>query len=142
MKFQSPWLEDATQDSYVQIDVGNNYGAPTASVLVVSAPATEGKAAYPDHLWQLIAASCSCMPALPAGVTDFSLKGRGAAGQAGLDATRNGVPPAWSRGFSLPGWHGRGRALRHVDDDYGALLPAAVGQGVALFKAAQGAHRS
>ena len=135
--FQSQWL-DASENSYVQVEVGNNYDLPTASVMVVAqAPASTDKVTFPDRLWRALARGSSAVPAIPEGVTDASPRGRGAKGQAGLDARRNGVPAAWSRGFSMPGWHGRGRTLRHIDGDYAALLPAALEQGTALFEAAK-----
>lgn len=139
VKFQSPWLDDSTQDSYVQIDVGNNFGTLTAMVMVVSASPPTVKAPYPDDLWRVLAASCTRMPPLPEGIVDSRVKGRGAAGDAGSDAKRNSVPPNWSVGFSQPGWHARGRALRHMADDCSALLPAALDQGLALFEVA---HRT
>ena len=135
--FQSWWL-DADEDSYVQVEVGNNYDLPTASVMVVAlAPAAAGKIVFSDRLWRTLAAGAVAAPALPEGITDASVRGRGARGQAGVDARRNGVPAAWSRGFDRSGWHGRGRTLRHVNGDYAALLPAALEQGVALFEAAR-----
>ncbi len=140
--FESPWLDGATMDSYVQVEVGNNYGKAMASVMIVALALTSAeKAPYPDRLWQVIAAISDRMPPLRKGVTDASERGRGAKGQAGVDATRNGVSPAWSRGFNQLGWHGRGRTLRQVDDDYAVLLPAAVEQGLALFEAGKNALR-
>jgi hypothetical protein len=134
--FQSQWL-DAGQNSYVQVEVGNNYDVPTASVMVVAqAPTSTDKVIFPDRLWHALAQGSSAVPALPEGISDASATGRGAKGKAGFDARRNAVPTAWSRGFSMKGWHGRGRTLRHIQGDYGALLPAAVEQGVALFHAA------
>jgi len=112
---------DAEEDSYVQVEVGNSYGLPTASVMVVAqAPTPIDKIDFPDRLWRAVAVA----PALPAGVTDASTRARGAQGRAGADAKRNNVPAAWSRGFSQSGWHGRGPTLRHVNGDYAALLPA------------------
>src|ERR1035441_5733738 len=135
--FQSGWL-DADEDSYVQVEVGNNYDLPTASVMVVAlALNSANKIDFPDRLWRALAAGSAVAPALSEGITDASARGRGAQGQAGVDAQRNGVPAAWSRGFSQPGWHGRGRTLRHVNGDYAALLPAAIEQGVVLFGAAK-----
>jgi hypothetical protein len=135
--FQSGWL-DADEDSYVQVEVGNNYDLPTASVMIVAlAPTPADKIDFPDRLWRAVAAGSTVAPVLPEGITDASSRGRGAQGQAGVDAQRNSVPAAWSRGFSQPGWHGRGRTLRHVHGDYVALLPAALEQGVALFEAAR-----
>lgn len=135
--FQSGWL-DAEEDSYVQVEVGNNYDLPTASVMVVAlAPTSADKIDFPDRLWRALAAGSAVAPALSEDITDASARARGAQGQAGVDAQRNGVPAAWSRGFSQPGWHGRGRTLRHVNGDYAALLPAAIEQGVALFEAAK-----
>ncbi len=92
---------------------------------------------FPDRLWRALAVGSTVAPVLPEGITDASVRGRGARGQAEVDAQRNGVQAAWSRGFSQPGWHGRGRTLRHVNGDYAALLPAAIEQGVALFGAAR-----
>lgn len=135
--FQSQWL-DGNEDCYVQVEVGNNYGLPAASVMIVAmAPAAAAKIAFPDRLWQVLVAAAEAAPALPDGITDASTSGRGARGQVGADARRIGVPTAWSRGFSMQGWHGRGRALRHRDGDYAALLPAAVEQGLALFGVAK-----
>jgi hypothetical protein len=135
--FQSWWL-DGGEDSYVQVEVGNNYGLPTASVMVVAlAPAAADKIVFPDRLWRALAAGAAAAPALPEGITDASMRGRGARGRAGVDARRNGVPAAWSRGFDQSGWHGRGRTLRHVNGDYGALLPGALEQGLALFETAR-----
>jgi hypothetical protein len=140
--FQSGWL-DADEDSYVQVEVGNNYDLPTASVMVVAqAQTSTDKIIFPDRLWRALVAGSAAAPALPEGITDASVRGRGAKGQAGVDAQRNGVPAAWSRGFNQPGWHGRGRTLRHINDDYSALLPAAIEQGVALFDAARRALRA
>jgi hypothetical protein len=134
--FQSWWL-DADEDSYVQVEVGNNYDLPTASVMVVAqAPTPADKIVFSDRLWRALAAGATAAPPLPEGITDASVRGRGARGQAGVDAQRNGVPAAWSRGFDQSGWHARGRTLRHVNGDYAALLPAALEQGVALFEAA------
>jgi hypothetical protein len=135
--FQSWWL-DADEDSYVQVEVGNNYDLPTASVMIVAlAPTPADKIAFPDRLWRGLVAGATVAPALPKGITDASVRGRGARGQAGVDAQRNSVPAAWSRGFNLPGWHSRGRTIRHVNGDYAALLPAALEQGLALFEAAR-----
>ena len=65
--------------------------------------------------------------------------GRGARDvQAASDAKRNGVPPAWSLGFNMKGWHRRERILRRAQDDYHALVPTAMQQGIALFKLAKG----
>lgn len=139
--FQSLWL-DAGQDSFVQVEVGNNYDLPTASVMVVAmAPARTEKIGFPDRLWQALAAGSATAPALPGNITDASANSRGARGQAGVDALRNDVPPAWSRGFDMRGWHGRGRTLRHAKGDYRALLPAAIDQGTALFQTATKALR-
>jgi hypothetical protein len=102
-------------------------------MIVAMAPTAAAKIVFPDRLWQVLAAAAEAAPALPDGITDASTRGRGARGQVGADARRIGVPTAWSRGFSMQGWHGRGRTLRHSDGDYAALLPAAVEQGVALF---------
>jgi hypothetical protein len=122
----------------VQVEVGNNYGLPTASAMVVAlAPTSADKIDFPDRLWRAVAAGSAVAPVLPEGITDASSRGRGAQGQAGDEAQRNSVPPAWSRGFNQPGWHGRGRTLRHVNGDYADLLSAAIEQGVALFDAAR-----
>jgi hypothetical protein len=135
--FQSQWL-DENEDCYVQVEVGNNYGLPRASVMIVAmAPTAAAKVVFPDRLWQVLLAAAETAPALPDGITDASTSGRGARGQVGADAQRIGVPTAWSRGFSMHGWHGRGRTLRHTDGDYAALLPSAVEQGVALFRVAK-----
>jgi len=135
--FESPWLDDA-EDSYVSVEVGNNYGLPTASVMVVAlGMSRQNRIAFPDSLWRAISASSRTAPPLPDGIFDASVKARGAKGPAGIDASRNCVPATWSRGFSQPGWHGRGRTLRQSDGDYSALLPAAVEQGEALFEAAR-----
>lgn len=70
-------------------------------------------------------------------MTDASPRGRGAKdGQAARDARRIGVPAAWSLGFNMKGWHGRGRVLRHPQDDYRALITASAQQGIALFNLA------
>lgn len=87
----------------------------------------------PDRLWQALAAGSAAAPALPEGIADASANGRGAQGQAGADAQRNGVPVGWSRGFDMRGRHLRGRALRHVDGDYSDLVSAVIEQGVPLF---------
>jgi hypothetical protein len=133
--FESWWL-DADEDSYVQVEVGNNYNLPTASVMVMAlAPTSTDKIVFPDRLWRALVAGSAAAPALPEGITDASARGRGARGQAGVDAQRNRVPAAWSRGFIMRGWHGRGRTLRHITGDYAALLSAAIEQGVALAEA-------
>lgn len=135
--FQSPWL-DENEDCYAQVEVGNNYGKPTASAkLVAMAPTTHGKIRFPDRLWRALVAGSTSAPVLPSGISDASPSGHGAKGQAGADARRVGVPAAWSCGFSMQGWHSRGRTLRHGDGDYAALLPAAMEQGVALFETAK-----
>jgi hypothetical protein len=41
----------------------------------------------------------------------------------------------------MKGWHGRGRVIRHSGVDYGALLPAAIGQGISLYKVARQAKQ-
>ena len=60
--FQSPWL-DAGEDSFVQVEVGNNYDLPTASVMVVAmAPTRADKIVFPDRLWQALAARNPPLP--------------------------------------------------------------------------------
>jgi hypothetical protein len=41
----------------------------------------------------------------------------------------------------MKGWHGRGRVIRHSGDDYAALLPAAIGQGISLYEVARQAKQ-
>jgi hypothetical protein len=116
--FQSGWL-DADEDSYVQVEIGNNYDLPTASVMIVAlAPTPAGKIVFPDRLWRGLVVGVTVAPALPEGITDASVRGRGARGQAGVDAQRNSVPAAWSRGFNQPGWHSRGRTILWVPKTY------------------------
>jgi hypothetical protein len=137
--FESPWLDD-NENSYVTVEAGNYYGAPRASaMLVASARKAKKKVVFPDKLWKALARGYAEAPALPPGVTDASPKGRGAKDKrAAADARRCGVPATWSLGFNLKeGGHRRGRVLRHVDDDFNALLPAAVQQGVALHDIAK-----
>jgi hypothetical protein len=135
--FESPWL-NAAENAYVQVEAGNYYGSSRASVMLMArTPSPAETVAFPDELWRVLAlASCSA-PALINCVTDASPKGRGAKDvKAASDAKRNGVPPAWSLGFNMKGWHRRGRILRHAQDDYHALVPAAIQQGIALFRLA------
>jgi hypothetical protein len=135
--FQSPWL-NAAEDAYVQVEVGNYYGKPrTSTLLVASAPSQTERVVFPEKLWQVLKVASASAPPLPGGVTDASPRGRGAKDpQASGDARRIGVPPEWSLGFNMKGWHGRGRVLRHPHDDYPALVTAATQQGVALFNLA------
>lgn len=136
--FQSPWL-DADEDSYVQVEVGNRFGLPAASVMLVVLAADPGeRIVFPDRLWNALALVCAASPALAEGVADASNPSRGARDrQVADDARRNGVPPTWSLGYNMKGWHGRGRVLQHVNGDYGVLLPVAINQGVALYDAAE-----
>jgi hypothetical protein len=93
---QSQWL-DENEDCDVKVEVGNIFGLPTASVmLVVMAPDAAAKIVFPDRLWQVLAAAAETAPALPDGITNASTSGRGARGQVGADARRIGVPTAWS----------------------------------------------
>jgi hypothetical protein len=135
--FKSPWLNTA-ENAYVQVEAGNYYGSPRASVMLVAcAPSRAEKVAFPDGLWKALALGSACAPALTGSVRDTSLRGRGAKdNQAASDARRSGVPPSWSLGFNMKGWHGRGRILRHPQDDYHALIAAAAQQGIALFNVA------
>jgi hypothetical protein len=135
--FQSPWL-GAAENAYVQVEAGNYYGSPRAAVMLLArAPSEAERVVFPDELWQVLAHGSASAPALTDGVTDASLRGRGAKDeQAAIDAGRNGVPPAWSLGFNMKGWHRRGRILRHPHDDYHALVPVAIHQGLALFNVA------
>lgn len=136
--FQSPWL-DHNEDSYVQVEVGNRFGLPAASAMLVAQAASPGeRVAFPDRLWSSLALGAAAAPALATGVIDGSSRSRGARDRrvAG-DARRNAVPPTWSLGYDMKGWHGRGRVIRHSGDDYGALLPAAIGQGIALYEVAR-----
>ena len=49
--FQSPWL-DHNEDSYVQVEVGNRFGFPAASVMLVAQAASPGeRTVFPDRLW-------------------------------------------------------------------------------------------
>ena len=130
--FESPWL-DAKENSYVTVEAGNYYGSPRASaMLVASAQKEKEKVVFPDKLWKALVCGYADAPALPLGVTDASPQGRGAKDKrAASDARRHGVPASWSLGFNMKdGGHRRGRVLRHVNDDFGALLPAAIQQGV------------
>ena len=140
--FQSPWL-DANEDSYVQVEVGNRFGLPAASVMLVVLAANPGeRAVFPDRLWNALALGCAAAPTLAEGVTDGSNRRRGARDRLiADDARRNGVPPTWSLGYNMKGWHGRGRVLQHDNGDYGVLLPAAIDQGIALYEVAMQALR-
>lgn len=141
--FQSPWL-GAAENAYVQVEAGNYYGSPRAAVtLLARAPSEAEKVVFPDELWQVLAHGSSSAPALTDGVRDATLRGRGAKDeQAAIDARRHGVPPTWSLGFNMKGWHRRGRILRHPQDDYHALVPVAIQQGLALFSVASQALHS
>lgn len=144
--FESPWL-NAAESAYVQVEAGNYYGSPRASVMLMArAPSPAETVAFPDELWRVLARGSASAPALTAAltaaVTDASPRSRGAKDErAAGDARRNGVPPAWSLGFNMKGWHRRGRILRHPQDDYHALVPVAIQQGVALFNLASHALR-
>jgi hypothetical protein len=135
---QSPWL-DSRKDSYVQVEIGNRFGLAAASVMLVAAGTEKRqKVVFPDRLWRVLAAGHAFLPALTGGVADTSRRGRGARDPQVADgARRNGVPPAWSLGYDMKGWHGRGRVLRHAHDDYDMLLPAAIEQGMALYDIAR-----
>jgi len=135
--FQSPWL-DPNQDSYVQVEVGNRFGLPAASVMLVALASNRGeRVVFPDRLWNALAHGSAVTPALRNGITDGSRRGRGARDRiVADDARRNGVPPTWSLGYNMKGWHGRGRVLQHASGDYGVLLPAAIEQGAALYEVA------
>jgi hypothetical protein len=136
--FQSPWL-DENRDSYVQVEVGNRFGLPAASVMLVKlAGNPRNKAVIPDKLWKALAIGSATAPVLAEGVADGSSRGRGAKDRQVADgARRNGVPPTWSLGYNMKGWHGRGRVLHHANGDYKVLLPAAIEQGAALYETAK-----
>jgi predicted nucleic acid-binding protein len=45
--FESRWLDEKTKDCYVSVEVGNNYGLPTASVMVVACAASARSGSVP-----------------------------------------------------------------------------------------------
>lgn len=107
-------------------------------MLVVLARKPAERVVFPNELWKALALASAAAPALNQEIEDASPRSRGAKdGQTASNARRNGVPRTWSLGFNMKGWHGRGRVLRHLHDDYGALLPVAIHQGVALYEVAK-----
>ena len=69
-------------------------------MVVALVPACADKIVFSDRLWRALAAGAAAAAALSEGITDASFRGRGARGQAGVDAQRNGVPASWSRGLA------------------------------------------
>jgi hypothetical protein len=61
VRFQSPWL-DPGEDSYIQVEAGNNYDLPTASVMAAAQTTSKDKIIFPDRLWQALVAGCLSRP--------------------------------------------------------------------------------
>lgn len=65
--FQSPWA-NAAETAYVQVEAGNYFGKPRASVMLVTrAPSRAERVVFPDELWQLLASAAVSAAPSPEG---------------------------------------------------------------------------